>query len=58
MKRKTWVPAGVAVLVALIAAVVVMSGAKEATPAENEPPAYSAGWRGGSSRRWCPWMGR
>ena len=41
MKRKTWVLAGAAVLVAVTATggVVVMSGAKQATPAAQEPPA-------------------
>ena len=41
MKRKTWVPAAAAVLVAVTATggVVVASGAKEATPAAQEPPA-------------------
>ena len=42
--RKTWVLAGAAVLVAVIATagVVVMSGAKQATPAAQEPPANTA----------------
>ena len=41
VKRKTWVLAGAAVLVAVTATggVVVMSGAKQATPAAQEPPA-------------------
>ena len=41
MKRKTWVPAGAAVLVAVAATggVVVMSAANQAAPAEHEPPA-------------------
>ena len=41
MKRKPWVLAGAAVLVAATATggVVVASGAKEATPAAQEPPA-------------------
>lgn len=41
MKRKTWVLAGAAVLVAVTATggVVVMSSAKQATPAAQEPPA-------------------
>jgi len=41
VKRKTWVLAGAAVLVALTATggVVVMSGATQATPAAQEPPA-------------------
>ena len=41
MKRKTWVLAGAAVLVAVTATggVVAMSGAKQATPAAQEPPA-------------------
>ena len=38
MKRKTWVPAGAAVLVAVIGAVVVTSSGKEATSAAQEPP--------------------
>ena len=42
--RKTWVLAGAAVLVAVSATggVVVMSGAKQATPAAQEPPANTA----------------
>ena len=41
MKRKTWVLAAAAVLVAVTATagVVVMSSAKQATPAAQEPPA-------------------
>jgi peptidoglycan hydrolase-like protein with peptidoglycan-binding domain len=41
VKRKTWVLAGAAVLVAVTAtgSVVVMSSAKEATPATQQPPA-------------------
>jgi peptidoglycan hydrolase-like protein with peptidoglycan-binding domain len=39
VKRKTWVAAGAAVLVALTGTVVVMSGAKEAAPAAQEPSA-------------------
>jgi multidrug efflux pump subunit AcrA (membrane-fusion protein) len=41
VKRKTWVLAGAAVLVAVTATagVVVMSSAKQATPAAQEPPA-------------------
>jgi peptidoglycan hydrolase-like protein with peptidoglycan-binding domain len=41
VKRKTWVPAGAAVLVAVAATggVVVMSAANQAAPAEHEPPA-------------------
>jgi hypothetical protein len=39
VKRKTWVLAAVAVMVVLTGAVVVISGAKEATPAAQEPPA-------------------
>ena len=41
MKRKTWVLAGAAVLVAATATggVVAMSGAEQATPAAEEPPA-------------------
>ncbi len=39
MKRKAWVLAGAAVLVPLIAAVVVASGAEQASPASQEPPA-------------------
>jgi peptidoglycan hydrolase-like protein with peptidoglycan-binding domain len=41
VKRKTWVPAGAAVLVAVTATggVVVASGAEQATPAAQEPPA-------------------
>ena len=41
MKRKAWAPAGAAVLVAVAAtgAVVVTSGAKQATAAVEEPPA-------------------
>jgi HlyD family secretion protein len=39
MKRKTWVLAGAAVLVAPAGAVVAMSAANEATPAAHEPPA-------------------
>ena len=44
MKRKTWVLAGAAVLVAVTATggVVVMSGAEQATPAAQEPPANTA----------------
>jgi peptidoglycan hydrolase-like protein with peptidoglycan-binding domain len=44
MKRKTWVPAGAAVLVAVTATggVVVAAGSKEATPAAQEPPANTA----------------
>ena len=42
--RKTWVLAGAAVLVALIATVgvIVMSSAKQATPPAQEPPANTA----------------
>jgi multidrug efflux pump subunit AcrA (membrane-fusion protein) len=41
VKRKTWVLAGAAALVAVTVAggVVVMSSAKQATPAAQEPPA-------------------
>jgi peptidoglycan hydrolase-like protein with peptidoglycan-binding domain len=39
VKRKTWVAAGAAVLVAVIGAVVVTSNANQATPAAREPPA-------------------
>ncbi len=41
MKRKAWVPAGAAVLVAVTATggVVVASGPDEATPAAQAPPA-------------------
>jgi peptidoglycan hydrolase-like protein with peptidoglycan-binding domain len=41
VKRKTWVPAGAAVLVAVAATggVVVASGSQETTPAAHEPPA-------------------
>jgi peptidoglycan hydrolase-like protein with peptidoglycan-binding domain len=41
VKRKTWVPAGAAVLVAVAATGggVVMSAANQAAPAEHEPPA-------------------
>jgi peptidoglycan hydrolase-like protein with peptidoglycan-binding domain len=41
VKRKTWVPAGAAVLVAVAAtgAVLVMSAANQAAQAEHEPPA-------------------
>jgi peptidoglycan hydrolase-like protein with peptidoglycan-binding domain len=39
VKRKTWVLAGAAVLVAVIGAVVVTSNANQATPAAQEPPA-------------------
>jgi peptidoglycan hydrolase-like protein with peptidoglycan-binding domain len=39
VKRKTWVPAGAALLVALTGTVVVVSGATEATPAAQEPAA-------------------
>jgi peptidoglycan hydrolase-like protein with peptidoglycan-binding domain len=44
VKRKTWVLAGAAVLVAVAATggVAVMSGAKQATPAAEEPPANTA----------------
>jgi hypothetical protein len=43
VKREAWVPAGAAVLVAVIGGgVVVTSGAKEATPAAQEPPASTA----------------
>jgi len=43
MKRKTWVLAGAAVLVAVIATgAVVMSTAKQATPAARESPANTA----------------
>ena len=44
MKRKTWVPAAAAVLVAVtaIGGVVVASGGKEATAAAQEPPANTA----------------
>ena len=44
VKRKTWVLAGAAVLVAVAATggVVVMSGAEQATPAAQEPPANTA----------------
>jgi peptidoglycan hydrolase-like protein with peptidoglycan-binding domain len=42
VKRKTWVAAGAAVLVAVIGAVVVTSNANQATPASREPPAATA----------------
>jgi Putative peptidoglycan binding domain len=44
VKRKTWVPAAAAVLVAVTATggVVVASGATQATPAAEEPPANTA----------------
>jgi Putative peptidoglycan binding domain len=44
VKRKTWVPAGAAVLVAVTVAgvTVAMSGATPATPAAQEPPATTA----------------
>ena len=44
MKRKTWVLAGAAVLVAAVATgvVVATSGAKQAAPAAQEPPANTA----------------
>ena len=44
VKRKTWVLAGAAVLVAVTATggVVVVSGAEQATPAAQEPPANTA----------------
>ena len=44
MKRKTWVLAGAAVLVAVTATggVVAMSGAEQAAPAAQEPPANTA----------------
>ena len=44
VKRKTWVLAGAAVLVAatVTGGVVVMSGAEQATPAAQEPPANTA----------------
>ena len=57
---EAWVLAGAAVLVAVTATggVVVMSGAKQATPAAQEPPANTAKVERGSSRPWSPWTGR
>jgi hypothetical protein len=60
VKRKTWVLAGAAVLVAVIGAVVVTvypTSATQATPAAQEPPANTVKVEMGSSRPWSPWMG-
>ncbi len=57
--RKSWVLAGAAVLVAVTATggVVIMSGAKPATAAAQEPAANTAQVERGSSRPWFPRMG-